>query len=134
MSSGPGHRATTHLRPEELLRARDGHARGEIGDDELRATEDEAVREVVRTQEEVGLRSATDGEFRRASWHMDFIYQLGGVSKVRDELTVTFHNERGDIEFTPLRTADRRQDPVRAARLRRGVHLPAPDGHPNPPS
>jgi 5-methyltetrahydropteroyltriglutamate--homocysteine methyltransferase len=52
-------------------------------------------------QEDAGLRSATDGEFRRASWHMDFIYQLGGVSKAPGQLTVQFHNADGDIEFTP---------------------------------
>jgi 5-methyltetrahydropteroyltriglutamate--homocysteine methyltransferase len=58
----------------------------------------------------VGLQDATDGEFRRASWHMDFIYQLGGVTKVVDDtLHVQFHNEKGDIEFAPpsLRVADR---------------------------
>jgi 5-methyltetrahydropteroyltriglutamate--homocysteine methyltransferase len=52
-------------------------------------------------QEEVGLQSATDGEFRRASWHMDFIYALGGVSKAPGNLKVQFHNAAGDIEFTP---------------------------------
>ncbi len=52
-------------------------------------------------QQDVGLRSATDGEFRRSSWHMDFIYQLSGVSKAAATLHVTFHNEQGDIEFTP---------------------------------
>ena len=61
-------------------------------------------------QEDVGLRSATDGEFRRASWHMDFIYQLDGVTQEPGEkLTVHFHNEDGDIEFTPAAHARRRQ-------------------------
>jgi 5-methyltetrahydropteroyltriglutamate--homocysteine methyltransferase len=55
----------------------------------------------VRMQEKIGLQSATDGEFRRASWHMDFIYQLDGVSRTDREISVTFHNERGDIAFTP---------------------------------
>ena len=50
-----------------------------LSPEELRAVEDGAIRDAVRMQEEVGLRSATDGEFRRASWHMDFIYCLGGV-------------------------------------------------------
>jgi 5-methyltetrahydropteroyltriglutamate--homocysteine methyltransferase len=67
------------LRPQRLLEARAAHADGRLDDDELRAVEDDAIREVVRMQQEVGLRTATDGEFRRASWHMDFIYQLGGV-------------------------------------------------------
>src|SRR5215217_722904 len=89
------------LRPPELLKAREDFAGGHISSEELRGIEDEAIREVVRMQEEVGLRSATDGEFRRASWHMDFIYQLDGVSKAPGDLKVQFHNEQGDIEFTP---------------------------------
>jgi 5-methyltetrahydropteroyltriglutamate--homocysteine methyltransferase len=90
------------LRPPELLEARERHAAGEIDDDELRAAEDAAIADVVKLQEDVGLKSATDGEFRRASWHMDFIYQLGGVTKVMDStLKVQFHNEQGDIEFAP---------------------------------
>jgi 5-methyltetrahydropteroyltriglutamate--homocysteine methyltransferase len=90
------------LRPPELLEARADFAAGRIGADDLRAAEDEAIRDVVRLQEDVGLRSATDGEFRRASWHMDFIYQLDGISKVTDEtLHVRFRNERGTIEFAP---------------------------------
>jgi 5-methyltetrahydropteroyltriglutamate--homocysteine methyltransferase len=52
-------------------------------------------------QEDIGLQGATDGEFRRSSWHMDFLYQVGGVTKVQDTLTVQFHNDQGDIEFTP---------------------------------
>jgi 5-methyltetrahydropteroyltriglutamate--homocysteine methyltransferase len=89
------------LRPQRLLDARAQHADGKIDDDELRAVEDDAIREVVRVQEEAGMRTATDGEFRRASWHMDFIYQLGGVRKVQDHLSVKFHSDEGDIEFTP---------------------------------
>ena len=89
------------LRPPELLRAREEHEAGRISNDELRAAEDDAIRDVVRMQEEVGLQSATDGEFRRASWHMDFIYQLGGISKAHDNLKVEFRNPEGTIEFTP---------------------------------
>src|ERR687885_1761199 len=89
------------LRPPELLKAREDFAGGRISSEELRGVEDEAIREVVRMQEEVGLQSATDGEFRRASWHMDFIYQLGGIQKVQDDLKVEFRNEVGTIEFTP---------------------------------
>src|SRR3954470_19377461 len=90
------------LRPPELLQAREDHAAGRIDDDELRGVEDEAIRAVVKLQEDAGLQSATDGEFRRASWHMDFIYELGGVSKVLDSnLVVHFHSAQGDIDFTP---------------------------------
>jgi 5-methyltetrahydropteroyltriglutamate--homocysteine methyltransferase len=89
------------LRPPELLRARDEFAAGRLSADELRAVEDDAIRSIVAMQEEVGLRSATDGEFRRASWHMDFIYRLDGISKAPGEITVHFFNEQGEIEFTP---------------------------------
>jgi 5-methyltetrahydropteroyltriglutamate--homocysteine methyltransferase len=68
---------------------------------QLRAVEDEAVREVVALQREAGLRSVTDGEFRRATWHMDFVYQIGGISKVPGSLLSTFHNPEGDITYTP---------------------------------
>ncbi len=91
------------LRPPELLQARDDFAAGRIPADRLREVEDAAIRDAVRMQEEVGLRSVTDGEFRRASWHMDFIYQLDGVTKDTGELKVVFHNEQGDIEFTPAK-------------------------------
>src|SRR5262245_55715136 len=89
------------LRPPVLLQARDDFAAGRIDAGALRAIEDDAIRAVVQKQEEVGLQSATDGEFRRASWHMDFIYQLDGITKEPGELKVKFHNEKGEIEFTP---------------------------------
>src|ERR687886_2848289 len=89
------------LRPPELLRAREDFASGRISADKLRGIEDEAIWEVVRMQEEVGLQSATDGEFRRASWHMDFIYQLGGIEKAPGHITVRFRNAEGTLEFTP---------------------------------
>jgi 5-methyltetrahydropteroyltriglutamate--homocysteine methyltransferase len=97
------------LRPKALLQAREDHKAGRIPADELRRVEDAAIREAVRMQEEVGLQAATDGEYRRASWHMDFLYQVGGVTKVQENISVKFHNEKGDIEFTPaaLRVTDK---------------------------
>jgi 5-methyltetrahydropteroyltriglutamate--homocysteine methyltransferase len=89
------------LRPPELLRARDDFAGGRIPAERLRSVEDEAIRAVVKTQEDVGLQTATDGEFRRASWHMDFIYRLGGIDPAPEKLKVRFHNESGDLEFMP---------------------------------
>jgi 5-methyltetrahydropteroyltriglutamate--homocysteine methyltransferase len=89
------------LRPRHLLQARADHAAGTIDAAELRALEDEAIREAVRLQEDAGLQSATDGELRRASWHMDFIYQLDGVTKEPGEIAVKFYNENGEVEFTP---------------------------------
>jgi 5-methyltetrahydropteroyltriglutamate--homocysteine methyltransferase len=89
------------LRPPHLLQARDDSSQGRIDADELREIEDHAIREAVRMQEEVGLQSATDGEFRRESWHMDFIYQLDGITKEAGHIAVQFFNEQGTVEFTP---------------------------------
>jgi 5-methyltetrahydropteroyltriglutamate--homocysteine methyltransferase len=90
------------LRPPGLLHARDEFAAGRVSADELREIEDGAIREVVRRQEETGLRAATDGELRREVWHMDFIYQLGGITKVQDDtIRVAFHNERKSYEYAP---------------------------------
>src|ERR1700756_4668191 len=89
------------LRPQKLLRARQEHAEGALDDAGLRAVEDEAVLEVIRMQGDVGLRTVTDGEFRRASWHMDFIYQIGGIAKVPGSLVSTFRGPEGDLTFTP---------------------------------
>jgi len=99
------------LRPASLLAARADHTAGRLSAEELRAQEDDAIREVVRMQRDAGLRSATDGEFRRTSWHMDFIYRLGGISPSTDRIKVEFRNADGTIEFT---TAALRVDgPVR---------------------
>src|SRR6185312_16360305 len=89
------------LRPKELLQAREDRQANRISAAELRASENRAIRTAVKMQEEIGLSGVTDGEFRRGSWHMDFLYQIGGVTKVQDNLKVRFHNEKGDIEFTP---------------------------------
>jgi 5-methyltetrahydropteroyltriglutamate--homocysteine methyltransferase len=104
MNSQPPFRADhvgSLLRPPELLRARDRFKNGEISAPELRTIEDASILGAVRMQEEAGLQGVTDGEFRRGSWHMDFLYRLGGATKVQDNLKVQFHNEKGDIEFTP---------------------------------
>jgi methionine synthase II (cobalamin-independent) len=89
------------LRPARLLQARGDFSAGRIDADELRGIEDAAIREIVRKQHDVGLQSATDGEFRRASWHMDFIYQLDGITQEAGHIAVKFFNEDGEIEFTP---------------------------------
>jgi 5-methyltetrahydropteroyltriglutamate--homocysteine methyltransferase len=89
------------LRPTALLQAREDHADGRLSAEDLRSIEDTAIADVVRMQEQVGLQTATDGEFRRSSWHMDFIYQLGGVKTVEGNITVKFRNREGGLEFTP---------------------------------
>src|SRR6476620_9404106 len=68
------------LRTKELLQAREDYAHQRITAEERRCIEDRAVQQVVKMQEDVGLQGVTDGELRRGSWHMDFLYQIGGVS------------------------------------------------------
>ena len=97
------------LRPPELLRARRDRAEGAIGPEELAQIEDRAIVDAVAMQEELGLQSATDGEFRRTSWHMDFIYQIGGITKTDQQIEVAFRNKEGATSFTSaaLRVSDR---------------------------
>jgi 5-methyltetrahydropteroyltriglutamate--homocysteine methyltransferase len=72
------------LRPPELLRAREEFQQGSLSAEGLRDAEDRAIRAAVAMQEEVGLRSVTDGEFRRSSWLEDFIFALGGIVPAGD--------------------------------------------------
>ena len=89
------------LRPAALKEAREARKQGRLSAAQLQEAEDAAIREVVRLQEDIGLQGVTDGEFRRSSWHMDFLFQVGGVTAAQDSVKVKFHNERGDIEFNP---------------------------------
>jgi 5-methyltetrahydropteroyltriglutamate--homocysteine methyltransferase len=89
------------LRPPALLAAREKQRRGELPAAELKRLEDEAIREVVRLQEEIGLKAVTDGEFRRTLWHMDFLTQFANVSVSRSAVKVSFHTEQGDIQREP---------------------------------
>jgi len=72
------------LRPEELLESRTKLKAGKILAEELRDHENECIREVVKLQESVGLMSITDGEFRRESFHVDFISQIKNVTSSWD--------------------------------------------------
>ncbi|MGH9209693.1 MAG: 5-methyltetrahydropteroyltriglutamate--homocysteine S-methyltransferase [Acidimicrobiales bacterium] len=95
------------LRPPAVRQARDDFAAGRIDAAAKRAVEDQAIRDVVAMQEAVGLQTATDGEFRRTTWHMDFIYSLGGVRPGDDRIKVEFHNEQGELSWqTPALVVD----------------------------
>src|ERR1700687_3952652 len=69
------------LRPAALKKAREQRAKGEIDAGALKAIEDREIERVIKKQEEVGLQSITDGEFRRSWWHLDFLWGLDGVEK-----------------------------------------------------
>src|SRR5271163_4253288 len=101
MSESPPFRADhvgSLLRPPELLRARAEREAGRISPAELRQVEDRAIRDAVALQREAGLVGITDGEFRRGSWHMDFLHQIGGVERTGQALRVQFRNEEGPVE------------------------------------
>jgi 5-methyltetrahydropteroyltriglutamate--homocysteine methyltransferase len=78
------------LRPAALKEARAKYARGEIDEAELAAVEDREIAEVIKKQEAVGLRSITDGEFRRSWWHLDFLWGLAGTERTVMDQGITF--------------------------------------------
>lgn len=86
------------LRPKYLLEAREKKARGEITPQQLREVEDKAIAEIVKFQEGIGLKSITDGEFRRTYFHIDFLEQLGGV---KTDIPVTIRKPDGSEELAP---------------------------------
>ncbi|MBC7731927.1 MAG: 5-methyltetrahydropteroyltriglutamate--homocysteine S-methyltransferase [Bacteriovorax sp.] len=86
------------LRPKFLLDAREQRARGEITPAQLRTVEDKAIAEIVEFQQDVGLQSITDGEFRRTYFHIDFLEKLGGV---KTDIPVTIIRPDGSEELAP---------------------------------
>jgi 5-methyltetrahydropteroyltriglutamate--homocysteine methyltransferase len=86
------------LRPKFLLEAREQRAKDEITPEQLRAVEDTAITEIVKFQEDVGLLSISDGEFRRTYFHIDFLEQLGGV---KTDIPVTIEKPDGTQELAP---------------------------------
>jgi 5-methyltetrahydropteroyltriglutamate--homocysteine methyltransferase len=88
------------LRPKKLLDAREEHKAGALSASALRAVEDEAIREIVRFQEDLGLRGITDGEFRRTYFHIDFLTRLSGVT-TKGGINVSFHSASGNVDFAP---------------------------------
>ena len=86
------------LRPAYLLEARDKKAKGEITAAQLRAVEDQAIAEIVKFQQDLGLKSITDGEFRRTYFHIDFLEQLGGV---KTDIPLSVLNADGSQKLAP---------------------------------
>ena len=86
------------LRPKRLLDARARHHNGELDAAGLRAVEDDAIRDIVKFQQDVGLQSITDGEFRRTYFHIDFLEQLGGV---KTDIPVMITKPDGKQELAP---------------------------------
>ncbi|HMA70423.1 MAG TPA: 5-methyltetrahydropteroyltriglutamate--homocysteine S-methyltransferase [Xanthobacteraceae bacterium] len=86
------------LRPNALKEARARRANNEISAAELTAIEDREIERVIRKQEEIGLQSITDGEFRRSWWHLDFLWGLDGVERYAMEQGIAFSGMRTRAE------------------------------------
>src|SRR5690606_35309300 len=83
------------IRPAPLIEARKAADAGKLPAEELRRIQEQAIREVVRAQEEIGLRSITDGEYNRSSWQRDFLLKLDSVELVPPRISVRFHTAEG---------------------------------------
>jgi 5-methyltetrahydropteroyltriglutamate--homocysteine methyltransferase len=89
------------IRPDALIDARRAAEKGKLPAAELLAIQHDAIRDVVRLQQEIGLKLATDGEFNRHSWQRDFLLKIGNVRPMESKLTVRFHSAAGARDHTP---------------------------------
>ena len=78
------------LRPAALKEARAKREQGAITAAELKAVEDREIEKIIKKQEEIGLKLATDGEFRRSWWHFDFLGMLDGVELYESDQGIQF--------------------------------------------
>ena len=87
------------LRPDYLRSARAQFERGEISDEELKAVEDKAILDLIDKEKKAGLHIITDGEFRRLTWHLDFMWNITGVARIKSETgNTTFEGEAAAID------------------------------------
>jgi 5-methyltetrahydropteroyltriglutamate--homocysteine methyltransferase len=89
------------IRPDALIGARRAAEKGGIAAAELTRIQHDAIRDVVRMQEEIGLKLVTDGEYNRQSWQRDFLLKIGNVKPMESRLTVRFHSAAGTRDHTP---------------------------------
>ena len=90
------------LRPEKLKEARSQFDNGSIGYDELKKVEDESITELITKVKELGYHVITDGEFRRATWHLDFMWGFDGVGHAPTKTGLPFHGEDAMVDDTYL--------------------------------
>lgn len=90
------------LRPEKLKKARKQFDNGSIGYDQLKKVEDESITELITKVKELGYHVITDGEFRRATWHLDFMWGFDGVGHAPTKTGLPFHGEDAMVDDTYL--------------------------------
>src|SRR5215207_9259470 len=89
------------IRPVALIAARKSAEQGALTPADHRRIQQDAIRDVVRLQERIGLRVVTDGEFNRGSWQRDFLLKLENVALIASKLTVRFHSATGARDHAP---------------------------------
>lgn len=90
------------LRPAKLKEAREAYAAGSLDAAGLKAIEDECVTDLITKEKKAGLRFITDGEFRRATWHLDFMWGFAGIGHSQTDTGLPFHDEAAKIDDTYL--------------------------------
>ena len=88
------------LRPEKLKKARRQFNEGKIDAAALKKVEDEAITELVSKIKELGYHVITDGEFRRATWHLDFMWGFDGIGHTPTKTGLPFHGEAAMVDDT----------------------------------
>lgn len=90
------------LRPAELKKAREDYEAGNLTAAQLKAVEDKCITQLVAKQKAAGYHVITDGEFRRATWHLDFMWGFQGIGHKKTETGLPFHDEAAKIDDTYL--------------------------------
>lgn len=90
------------LRTERLKQAREEYANNKITSEVLKQVEDEEIRALIEKQKEIGLPVITDGEYRRSSWHLDFMWGFKGIGHQKTQHGIPFHGEQALIDDTYL--------------------------------
>src|SRR5579863_668876 len=89
------------IRPDPLIKAREAAEKGEIAAPELERIQRDAIKDVVRLQEDIGFKLVTDGEYNRTFWQRDFLLKFQNVQQVAAKLTVRFHSAAGSRDHSP---------------------------------
>ena len=95
------HHVGSFIRTESLIKAREDAAQDKISNAELHKVQEAAIREVVKMQEDLGLKVVTDGEYNRGSWQRDFLLEFDNVALVPSKIAVKFHTAEGARENAP---------------------------------
>jgi 5-methyltetrahydropteroyltriglutamate--homocysteine methyltransferase len=95
------HHVGSFIRPDNLIKAREAHAQKKMSDAELQRIQEAAIRDVVKMQEDLGLKVVTDGEYNRGSWQRDFLLEFDNVALVPSKIAVKFHTSEGARENAP---------------------------------